>query len=113
MEVHHHANSSPDNHRGSSKKKWIHYFWEFIMLFLAVYLGFLAENWREHKIENHRAHKYIETFYEDLKNDMVSLKSLSGNDSKKIVALAMIKSCYDSLLQKKDPASLMGIIKLS
>ncbi len=117
MEVHHHAHGSPDPSTSSGprglRKKWIHYFWEFIMLFLAVYLGFLAENWREHKIENHRAHNYIETFYEDLKTDMVSLKSLLSNDSKKIVALAKIKSCYDSLLQKKDPASLMGIIKHS
>jgi hypothetical protein len=43
MEVHHHAHPSP--------KKWTHYFWEFLMLFLAVFCGFLAENLREHKVE--------------------------------------------------------------
>ena len=34
MEVHHHAHTS--------RKKWTHYFWEFLMLFLAVFCGFLA-----------------------------------------------------------------------
>ena len=52
MEIHHHAHGSdPDSstssgHRG--RKKWTHYFWEFLMLFLAVFCGFLAENQREH-----------------------------------------------------------------
>ena len=36
MEVHHHA-----HHEG--KKNWKSYFWEFLMLFLAVFCGFLAE----------------------------------------------------------------------
>ena len=35
MEVHHHSHTS--------RKKWMHYFWEFLMLFLAVFCGFLAE----------------------------------------------------------------------
>ena len=37
MEVHHHA------HHGHEKKTWKNYFWEFLMLFLAVFCGFLAE----------------------------------------------------------------------
>jgi hypothetical protein len=45
MEVHHHAHASdPALHRG--RKKWTHNFWEFLMLFLAVFCGFLAENQR-------------------------------------------------------------------
>ena len=45
MEVHHHA-----HHK--EKRTWKSYFWEFLMLFLAVFLGFLAENQREHFIEH-------------------------------------------------------------
>ena len=41
MEVHHH----PDLHH--EKKKWKEYFLEFLMIFLAVTLGFIAENIRE------------------------------------------------------------------
>lgn len=42
MEVHKHP------HHVTHKKKWGEYFLEFLMLFLAVFLGFLAENFREH-----------------------------------------------------------------
>ena len=41
MEVHHHA------HHEHGKKNWKSYFWEFLMLFLAVSLGFYAENTRD------------------------------------------------------------------
>jgi hypothetical protein len=48
MEVHHH----PDlNH---AKKNWKGYFLEFLMIFLAVPLGFFAETIREHITESHR-----------------------------------------------------------
>ena len=40
MEVH--AHTQPDFHQGKHRKKWTHYFWEFFMLFLAVFCGFLA-----------------------------------------------------------------------
>ena len=46
MEVHHRSHTTG--------KKWTHYFWEFLMLFLAVFCGFLAENQREHVIEKKR-----------------------------------------------------------
>src|SRR4030095_1560676 len=61
MEVHHH------NH--TAGKKWTHYLWEFLMLFLAVTLGFLVENMREHYVENQRERQYIKSFYEDLTAD--------------------------------------------
>ena len=37
------------------------------MLFLAVFCGFLAENFREHQVEKHRENKYIESMLEDLR----------------------------------------------
>ena len=45
MEVHHHPNVDPDSHR---KKGFKEYFLEFVMIFLAVTLGFFAEGLREH-----------------------------------------------------------------
>ena len=48
MEVHH-------PHHPTHKKKWSEYIIEFVMLFAAVTLGFLAENIREHQIiEKHK-----------------------------------------------------------
>ncbi|MEO6221066.1 MAG: hypothetical protein ABIO81_11595 [Ginsengibacter sp.] len=63
MEVHHHT------HPGHHKKNWTDYFWEFLMLFLAVFCGFLAEYQLEHKIERDRGKQYIKSFYEDLTAD--------------------------------------------
>jgi len=38
-------------HTHTAGKKWTHYFREFIMLFVAVFCGFLAEYQLEHRIE--------------------------------------------------------------
>ena len=66
MEVHHHAHTS--------RKKWTHYFWEFLMLFLAVFCGFLAEYQLEHVIEHQREEKYVQSLIQDLKTDTADLQ---------------------------------------
>ena len=70
MEIHH-------SHKGHSKKNWKEHITEFFMLFLAVSLGFLAENLREHQIEMNRGETYLVELETDLKNDSVSLKNLA------------------------------------
>jgi len=73
MEVHHHSHlASGETH--TSRKKWTHYFWEFLMLFLAVFCGFLAENQREHIVEGHRAKEYAKSLLNDLKEDTAELQ---------------------------------------
>jgi hypothetical protein len=82
MEVHAHAHTDvdPDRHRG--RKKFTHYLWEFLMLFLAVFCGFLAENQREKYVEAHRAHDYAKQLYEDLKKDTTDIASnVSDNNN--------------------------------
>jgi len=66
MEVHHHAHTA--------RKKWTHYFWEFMMLFLAVFCGFLAEYKLEHTIEHQREEQYMKAMIEDLKSDILMLE---------------------------------------
>jgi hypothetical protein len=64
MEVHKHP------HHVMHKKKWNEYLLEFFMIFFAVFLGFLAENRREHIVE-HRpesAPRFIKLSCFDLKN---------------------------------------------
>ena len=65
MEIHHHT------HASHGKKTWKDYFWEFLMLFLAVVCGFLAEYQLEHKIERDREIIYMQNMLEDLKSDTV------------------------------------------
>jgi len=69
MEVHH-------PHHPSHKKKWTEYLLEFLMLFLAVFLGFVAENIREHRVEAMREREYISSLARDIKNDMKQIDSL-------------------------------------
>jgi len=66
MEVHAHTHTE--------RKKWTHYLWEFLMLFLAVFCGFLAENQREHLVEHQRERQYMMSLVEDLKTDTAELK---------------------------------------
>lgn len=65
MEVHHHSHTA--------RKRWTHYFWEFFMLFLAVTLGFLVENQREHFVEHQRAERFAESICSDLREDTSAL----------------------------------------
>ena len=70
METHHsHLNHQPG-------KKFSHYFYEFLMLFLAVSLGFIVENLRENYIEGHRAKEYSISLINDLKEDTSSINQV-------------------------------------
>ena len=66
MEVHAHSHTE--------RKKWTHYFWEFLMLFLAVFAGFLAENQREHLIEHQRAKTLAKNLYKELYADSIAVQ---------------------------------------
>ena len=89
MEVHHHPHTE--------RKRFKHYLWEFLMLFLAVFCGFLAEYQLENKIEKDKAKQFIVSFYEDLNADTIKINSLSKYDNEKIAALSDMVSCYDAI----------------
>jgi hypothetical protein len=110
MEVHHHPIAIGSH---SSRKNWGSYFWEFVMLFLAVFCGFLAEYQLEHKIEKERGKQYTESFYEDLKKDTARLGYLVGFETNKIASLNKLQECYDSILKNEQPASFLEIMKNS
>ena len=83
MEVHAHSHTE--------KKRLKHYLFEFFMLFLAVFCGFLAENFREHQVEKVKERQYIRSLIEDVKLDIGSLK-LSSAVRKRYI------NYYDSLV---------------
>jgi hypothetical protein len=60
MEVHHH----PDLHH--EKKPWKEYILEFVMIFLAVTMGFFAESLRESISEKANAKEFLETYRNEL-----------------------------------------------
>jgi hypothetical protein len=81
MEVHHHSHHP---------KKWREYITEFLMLFLAVSMGFIAENVREKHTENERSNELMKDFIMDVKENQKQLDSLIHNNMR-------IAKYYDSL----------------
>jgi hypothetical protein len=65
--------SNKDVTSSLKKKNWKSYFKEFFMLFLAVFCGFLAENYRESLSVQKIEKEYILSLVEDLKTDTTNL----------------------------------------
>lgn len=84
MEVHHHPSVE--------KKNFKEYFFEFIMIFLAVTLGFFAETIREKITENHREKTYIAGLINNAQNDTANLRELIASNDLELSAI-------DSLLK--------------
>ena len=64
------------HHTHTARKKWTHYFWEFLYVVPCGVLGFFVENQREHYIEHKREIEYIRSMTEDLKEDTASFNKL-------------------------------------
>jgi hypothetical protein len=72
MEVHHHPHAE--------KKSFKEYILEFVMIFLAVTLGFFAESYREHIVDKDRIHDYMKELVQNLQYDSAScLHNYQGN----------------------------------
>ncbi len=90
MEVHAHTHIPT-----SREKKWTHYLWEFLMLFLAVFCGFLAENQREHYVEHQREKQYIHSMIEDLETDTSNLNEIINGLKRKSSQLDSVLRDFD------------------
>jgi hypothetical protein len=74
MEVHAHSHSH-------GKKNWKSYFWEFLMLFLAVSLGFYAENTREVILHKKEVKTQLNSMLSDLQSDIILFDSVTARNS--------------------------------
>jgi len=102
MEVHAHTHTQ--------RKKWTHYLWEFLMLFFAVFCGFLAEYKLEHIIEHNREKEYIRSMIEDAAADTVNLNHNIMRNQRRAIGLdSLVNLCYafDS-----SPQSIRQVYKL-
>jgi hypothetical protein len=92
MEVHHHSHQP---------KNWKEYITEFIMLFAAVTLGFLAENIREHQIiEKHKVQN-LTAMIDDLKQDSVEIEKRISEYSNTLVQFELLKDVSLAYSQNK------------
>jgi hypothetical protein len=69
MEVHHPTHAS-------HKKNWRSFILEFLILFLAVRLGFLAENFRETFIEKEQEYELAKSLYSEVRSDSFDLEKV-------------------------------------
>ncbi|MEK0422871.1 MAG: hypothetical protein RLZ95_781 [Bacteroidota bacterium] len=94
MEVHHHSHHP---------KKWKEYITEFLMLFLAVSLGFFAENLRERQIEKHREISYLKNVHEDLQLDLKNIDNVMNQNTVRLQAMdTLFKSISDNIITNED-----------
>lgn len=108
MEVHKHP------HHVTHKKKWGEYFLEFLMIFLAVTLGFFAENIREKITESHREKELARQLYSELNEDsaVVAIKILERKRKEKAmdyVASYFKDSAIETLPENFYPALTMSL----
>jgi len=102
MEVH--------SHTHTERKKWTHYFWEFLMLFLAVFCGFLAENQREHMIEHNREKQYIKSLLGDLSADTTMIHAAIPRKEGRILSIASGRGVAGAPRSAHYAASKAGVI---
>lgn len=81
MELHHHSRHP---------KKWKEYITEFIMLFAAVTLGFLAENVREEQIIKHHTSSVLSQLRQELMMDTATLSNMKVTHAKLDTAAELI-----------------------
>jgi hypothetical protein len=106
MEVH--------THTHTARKKWTHYLWEFLMLFLAVFCGFLAENFREHQVEHQREKQYMVSLVEDLGTDTAELKKgILNTDSTNNYTDSVLFFLSTLKINDQIPARFAGLMRIA
>jgi len=121
MEVHHHP------HVPHGRKKFVEYLLEFMMIFLAITMGYFAESFREHLTEKKLEREFIGALVKELKsdskqitnvlNDTVSFKKLDtlglfllgrnydNENTKRIYELSSYTGNYNGIIFNRNTLS--------
>src|SRR5436189_3617382 len=95
MEVHHQPHAE--------KKRFKEYLLEFVMIFLAVTMGFISENLREHFAEIKTCKEYLITFQEELTHNKTVIHNY---DSVYASILPALDSMVMMISEQKENANL-------
>jgi len=93
MEVHHHPEVE--------KKTFKQYVLEGLMIFLAVFMGFIAENIRERIADHEREQQYMQSLVRDLALDTAALKAGFPAKEKRIEAIDSVFQFFESHTEPK------------
>ena len=89
MEVHHHPQLE------HKPKPWKEYLLEGLMIFVAVLMGFIAENIRESITEHKRASEFAQSYYADIRKDTSLINKAIGLSKHKMAAMdSMVAVLY-------------------
>jgi hypothetical protein len=84
-----------------SQERWAEYSIEFVMIFLAVAVGFFAENYREKEAEEEQAIELAKSLYQELRNDSIQAQAIISIRLDKEACLKYIQQYFrDSSLTK-------------
>ena len=99
MEVHHHP------HIPTHAKPWKEYLLEGLMIFVAVTLGYGAENVREHYVETKKALISAKNLYVDVTYDSIGYAGIKRNRDRQDSCFEIINAYYNNnKLDKEIPA---------
>ena len=110
MEVHHHPQL---NH---NQKPWKEYLLECLMIFIAVSMGFIAENIRESIVHSEKEKQQIESFVNALHSDSAQLVfAISINDTiikslNKFTSLRTTTTVTDDYIKQFYEGSALGLL---
>jgi hypothetical protein len=90
MEVHHHP------HAPTHSKPWKEYLLEGLMIFIAVSLGYAAENIREHTVETKRAVSSAKNLYKEVYADSVTYANVMGARAAQDTLTTILNNMYDN-----------------
>jgi hypothetical protein len=107
MEVHHHPQL---DHK---PKPWKEYLLEGFMIFIAVMMGFIAENIREDITNNHHAKHLTFQLVQDLKADAVKLDTIYANETEIMKANDTLFELLQRPMAKIDTKKLQQFAALS
>lgn len=85
MEVHHHGHVHHDN-------IWKQYLSQFLMLFLAVFCGSMAEYYLDHNLEKEKEEQYAHSMIQDLDLDLINIKRDITETSARIKSIDSLSS---------------------
>lgn len=102
MEVHHHSHSEG--------KRLKHYLFEFFMLFLAVFCGFLAENFREHIVEHRREVQYMRSLKEDVEKDVAEIETNLPQYNTTLNNIDSIRARFGEIINDKPTVKTITLI---
>lgn len=93
-------------------KSWKTYAWEFFMLFLAVFFGFLAEYQLENQLDSDREEKFVSSLVQDLLLDSLDATTFLKWNEEKVSVYDSILKLYNTDLIKAENSTKLYILFL-